>query len=364
MKIALLATNRGRGSGGTRKYLQHMAPLLREQAGVDDVYVFAPPELAGPGDHIWPAGDDLLGFRSLRRELLSLRVDVMLNPTARVFRVDGISLVTMVQNMEPLEVPFGGNSMVDSLKNILRARSIRNACRISDRVIAVSNHVRNVLVERLHVPAERVATIYTGIDKAPAEDPPEPQALLHLSGRRFLFTAGSIRPARGIEDLVIAMSSLPEDVHLLIAGSPDPGSEHYKAKMERLAERRGVSSRIIWLGHVDAATMSWCYRRAAVFVVTSRAEACPNVVLEGLAEGALSVSTTKSPMPEFFADAAIYYRERDAEDLGARIREALAAPEQTRQRLRAAARARATLYSWDATVRATVVELERARGGQ
>jgi glycosyltransferase involved in cell wall biosynthesis len=356
MKIALVTLTRGNVSGGSRKHLQRVVPLLRAHPDVERVDVFMPPPLARDGDRTWPEHDELRRFRELRRSLLELRPDVVFIPTARLLRLP-IPVVTMVRNMEPLEVPFGGNPLVEGVKNVARAGAARLASRRSDRVIAVSNHVRDFLVERWRIPTARIGIVYHGVD-VPSVDTTTPPSIAHLEGSRFLFTAGSIRPARGLEDVIVALAAVPADVQLVIAGSVDIDS--YGHRMRQLAQKHGVASRIVWAGQLDAAAMSWCFRNATVFVTTSRAEACPNTVLEGMAHGALSVSTSHDPMPEFFSDAALYYRERDANDLARKLLDALALDEPARTKLRQAALARARLYTWEATARATVAELRKA----
>jgi len=354
MRIVLLTLTRGGVSGGFRKYLDCLVPLLRKEPGVECVEVFVPPQMVRPGYRTWPPGDDLRGFRELPRAVAALEPDVIFIPTARVLRAGRTPVVTMVRNMEPLEVPFGGNTLAEGLKNVARAAAARMACRRADRVIAVSRHVRDFLVERWHIPEERIGTVYHGIDQ------PGDAAAVPLTQERFLFTAGSIRPARGLEDVIEAMAELPEELHLVVAGAVDRGAERYAARMRSLAERKRLSSRIRWAGQLDAASMSWCFRSAAAFVMTSRAEACPNIVLEAMANEAVSVSTDHPPMPEFFGDTATYYSERDPKHLAVQLRHVLDMPESARQERRDAARARVAHFTWEATARATVAELQRA----
>jgi glycosyltransferase involved in cell wall biosynthesis len=355
MNIVLIALTRGHVSGGFRKYLDRVVPLLRRDPAVETVELFTPPQIVRSGERTWPRGDDLRGFPALRRAVSALEPDVVFIPTARVLNFGRTPVMTMVQNMEPLEVPFGGNALMEGLKNVARAATARAACRRAARIIAVSEHVRNFLVERWNIPRERIGMVYHGIDPAD-DDLALPAALAPLAGGRFVFTAGSIRPARGLEDAIRALSGVPSDVRLVIAGSVDRGAEHYGAKMRALAKEQGVESRVIWAGQLDARAMSWCYRSADAFIMTSRAEACPNIVLEAMAQGAASVSTTHPPMPEFFGDNAWYYRERDAGDLVRQLNDALAAPPAEGQRRRNAARARAATFPWEATARATVAE--------
>lgn len=360
MKIAFVILTRGSLSGGARKHMLRLTPLLREHPDVGRLDVFVPPQIASNGDLTWPRRDELRGFRELRRTLRSLAPDVIFIPNARLLRVPGIPVVTMVRNMEPLEVPFGGNTVAEGLKNVIRAAAARAASRASDRVIAVSQHVREFLMQRWQIPDERIGTVYHGVDAAHADSAAAPATVASLERSRFLFTAGSIRPARGLEDVVEALANLADDVRLVIAGSVDRGAERYASHIRRLAETRGVASRIVWAGQLDSRGMAWCFRNATVFVMTSRAEACPNTVLEAMAQGALSVSTDHAPMPEFFADAALYYRERDATDLARRIAEALTLTDRERATLREKSITRASLFTWEATANATVAELQRA----
>jgi glycosyltransferase involved in cell wall biosynthesis len=359
LKIVLLTLTRGGVSGGYRKYLQRLLPLLREQPEIERVDHFAPPQLAAAGDLTWPQNDDLRGFPELRKSVAALRPDVVFIPTGRVMRVGELPVVSMIRNMEPLEVPFGGNSFVEGVKNVARARLARRSALRADRVIAVSGHVRDFIVSHWGVPESRVAVVYHGVDAADPAEPVRPPVLEAVGDAPFLFTAGSIRPARGLEDVVQALSSLPPDVKLVIAGTVDRGAEHYHRAMRELAQTRGVASRIVWAGQLDRQAMTWCFRKAAFFVMTSRAEACPNAALEAMAEGAVSISTDHPPMPEFFADAALYYRERDGDALARRLAEGFSLSDNTEWRQRARLRARA--FTWDATARATVAELLRAR---
>jgi glycosyltransferase involved in cell wall biosynthesis len=361
MKIALVTLTRGNLSGGSRKHLQRLVPLLRAHPEVESVRELMPPGLAGDGQLTWPAHDELFGFPALRRTLLALQPDVVFIPTARWLRVTGVPVVTMVRNMEPLEVPLRGNTMFEGARNLGRAIAARRACRHSDRVIAVSDHVREFLVDRWNIPSTKIGTVYHGVDTV-SEDGAVPASVASIEGSRFLFTAGSVRPARGLEDLVAALPGVSSDVRLVIAGSVDRGAESYHRDLLRLAEEKGVASRIVWAGQLDASEMAWCFRAATLFVTTSRVEACPNTVLEAMAYGAVSVSTDHKPMPEFFADSALYYRERDAADLSQRLNEALALTTEARARIRDIALARAGHYTWEATANATVAELQRAIG--
>jgi glycosyltransferase involved in cell wall biosynthesis len=279
---------------------------------------------------------------------------VVFVPTARYAAFGSIPVVTMVRNMEPLTVPFGGNPWTEGLKNLARAWEARRACRRATRVIAVSNHVRDYLVSRWGIDASRVGTVHHGVDQR------EPAASFP-GGRQVsvLFTAGSIRPARGLEDAIRALALVDPGLKLVIGGRVDAGCERYAEQLRRMAETLGVSARITWRGDLTAAEMEQAFLSSAAFVMTSRAEACPNIALEAMSTGCPSIAVDHAPMPEIFGDAAVYYRAGDARALADRIR-ALMGNAAERERLAAAATKRAGTFTWAATCDRTIRELERS----
>jgi glycosyltransferase involved in cell wall biosynthesis len=358
MHVAVVNLTRGGFSGGYRKYLQVLMPRLARHPRIGRLDVYLPPgqSIVMPGVESvasWPAGGMHRAYAHLRAELRRTRPDVVFIPNAQTIDC-GIPVVSMIRNMEPLEAPFAGNPLGERLRNALRATMARRAAKRSDRVIAVSEHVRDFLVSRWGISPDSIGVVYHGVDRG------GDGTALNVT-TPFAFTAGSIRPARGLEDVVTAFcnGALPSDHSLLIGGRVDPGMEGYAEGLRRRLARAGVADRVQWLGQLGAAEMSWCFTNARLFVMTSRAEACPNTVLEAMAHRCLSVSTDQPPMPEFFRDAALYYKRADADDLARALREALSLDAAAADGLRDRALARASQFTWEATAERTVRELER-----
>jgi glycosyltransferase involved in cell wall biosynthesis len=240
---------------------------------------------------------------------------------------------------------------------------VRRACRRATRIIAVSNHVRAFLTEHWSLAPDKVGVVYHGVGGGDAPAPRRPAPLAAL-GEPFLFTAGSIRPARGLIDMVEAMGRLRQthpNLVAVVAGAVDYGMERHARRLERRASELGVSDRIIRVGRLDAAGMRWCYEHAAAFVMTSRAEACPNITLEAMSFGCACISVDRPPMPEFFLDSAEYYATGNSGQLADAIARLLADPDRARL-LRASAVTRASQFDWDDTAQRTVEELKAALG--
>jgi len=102
-----------------------------------------------------------------------------------------------------------------------------------------------------------------------------------------------VRPAKGIEYLVRAVSRLKTDRpwRLTVVGSWERDPSH-KAELDRLAESLSVAGRITWAGYVDFGEPLEAYFRAAdLFAFPTLSEGTPHVIPEAMAH-CLPVVTT------------------------------------------------------------------------
>jgi glycosyltransferase involved in cell wall biosynthesis len=230
-------------------------------------------------------------------------------------------------------------------------------------VIAVSGYVKERVMRCFGTETEKIDVVYRGQDLD--ADIQGRQPTVPIPKKPFLFSAGSVVPYRGTEDLIRALALLR------VSGRPPPLVVHAGLRMggialsyERwllgLAERLKVADLITWIGKIDAPEMAWYFQHASAFVQTSRAEACPNIVLEAMAHAPLVVSCTQPPMPELLGDCAITYRTGDAADLAAGIALALDATDAQEAVWRERMRTRVAAFSWERTARQTLDVLERA----
>jgi glycosyltransferase involved in cell wall biosynthesis len=366
MRLALACLSRESLSGGFRKYILSLLPLLRADPRLRALDVFVPPAVIeglvaeGLGElRTWTEDDPRKGFPRLRAEIAALHPDVVFVPSAWHIEC-GRPCVVMVRNMEPIEQPLRGHTLRAGLVNLARAHMARRACRRAARVIAVSHHVERTLVEKWGLDPARVGVVYHGVDVPPQESS-RPAAVPAIPDRGFLFTAGSIRPARGLEDAIDALGLMGErGPVLVIAGKPDPDTEAHLGRLQERASRRGIASRVLWAGGLGRPEMDWCFEHCAAFVMTSRTEACPNTVLEAMSHGCLSISIDRPPMTELLGDSAVYYRGGDARDLAGRIEAVLRLGEEAIGKSRSTARARAAQFPWSLTAERTIGELEKA----
>jgi len=354
-------------SGGYRKYLQKLLPLLQKQPDIDELSVYVPPQMEG-GLNLdattllsWPNGNHRRIISWIKEQIYKAPTDVIFIPTARYINFGRIPTVVMVRNMEPLCIPFAKNPLMEAIKNTGRAYLAKKASLRADRIISVSKYVQEFLVGQWRIDINRIGVVYHGVELPNGVSPLKvPDCLKNFQDEIIIFTAGSIRPARGLEDLLLAFGLIYHNnpsLKLVIAGPTDPCMKTYKSKLEAMATTLGITSSVVWAGALSESEMSWCYQNCSAFIMTSRAEACPNIVLEAMAHGCICISTETPPMPEFFDDAAVYYPPKDKKALSEAIMDVLSWNNQKRCKISEQARNRGSQFSWDVCAEKTVEEL-------
>lgn len=363
-------------SGGYKAYLSNLVPRLARHPDVTALLVGVPKTFdisswQGESPAVqWLALKSSLAARGRevgrkeREEIERFAPDVIFIPTARYFALNGVPVVNMVQNMMPM-MAHNSKYCLERVRNWVRFRQMHVAVERSDRVIAVSHFVKSYLMDHLGVARDKIGVVSFGADHCRDQPLQKPAALLEEIHHSFVFTAGLIYPYRGLEDLIEAWARLRERADpplLVIAGKVGQGMSRYYSKLRRLVRQQGLDSQIRFVGVLSGSEMAWCYQNCSAFVMTSRVEACPNIALEAMAHGCVSIAADNPPLPEFFADAAIYYPPGQSDRLCERLHEVLNWTENKRDEMGAKALARASRFNWDSCGGETICELQKAIG--
>ncbi len=205
--------------------------------------------------------------------------------------------------------------------------------------VAVSGAVGRVL-QCSGVPEERIAIVPDGVVL-----PRVNRAA--TSGAVRLLAVGALVPHKGHEDLVRAMSLLPESFHLRVAGD---GPE--RTSLERLARSLGVEHRIRWLGWCSDLTGEWA--QATLVVHPSREEGLGQSVVEAMGAGVPVVATCAGGLAELIDDRTGWsVPPRDPSSLALAIRRAIEEPTEAFARAQNA-QERAVTYSVNRMVEGTL----------
>lgn len=168
--------------------------------------------------------------------------------------------------------------------------------RFSDRVIALSNGVKDNLISRYHVPKEKISVIYNPVDikhilTESEKEPEEP--FLFREDKQTILTAGRLVKEKDHRTLFRAFAKLDdlENKQLIILGEGE-----LEGELKQLAKELGIFEQVYFLGFKRN---PYAYmKRADVFALTSITEGFGHVLVEALALGTLVVSTRCRPGAE------------------------------------------------------------------
>ena len=261
---------------------------------------------------------------TFRRAVREFAPDVVFAPWAYP---DGWAAVRLARRAGlPVVVQVHGSDVKLLDQFPTRRRRTAEALTGADGVIAVSGDLRDRVVG-LGVPADRVAVIYDGVDPQifyPG-DRQSARAAANLPGgwpaAPVLLFVGNLVAVKGIDVLVHALASLKSPARLVVVGA---GPE--RAPLARLAGELGVADRVTFLGSLAQAALPDWYRAADLFVLPSRSEGVPNVLLEASACGTPWVASRVGGIPEMPGHASRrLVPPENPEALAAAIADALAA---------------------------------------
>jgi len=246
-----------------------------------------------------------------------------------------------------LQSPFHNAKQQSGLQRVyqyayssLNARWEKKILGRARHVVAVSEMVRRELLE-IGVPDEKIDVIVNGVDLREFAPGPADRRSLGLPETPVLgLFVGDIKsPIKNLDTVLRALVDVP-GVHLAVAGTLD-GSPY-----PALAADLGVADRVHFLGfRRDVAALM---RAADVFLLPSRRDSCPLVLLEALASGLPVIASRNVGNANLLGDTAGFVLD-DPEDAGtlAAHLTTLAGDASVRTDMSRAARTVAEQHSWN-----------------
>lgn len=165
-------------------------------------------------------------------------------------------------------------------------------------IIACSEFLRQILIRHHDVPpgkVQRIFNAYHGPDPATV-DATRQEARRELGldlQRRLVLTICRLMVWKGVDGILRALTALPEDVDLAVAGDGD-----MEATWKALATDLGLERRVRFLGNVPHERIPLWIRAADVFCLNSRYEGLSHTLLEVQALGTPVVATAVCGNPE------------------------------------------------------------------
>ncbi|HUY39254.1 MAG TPA: glycosyltransferase family 4 protein [Candidatus Binataceae bacterium] len=231
------------------------------------------------------------------------------------------------------------------------------------RVISVSNLVRDDLVRSFGISAQRVVTMYNGVDLERFKPAASPSTRAEIrmrygipAGAALIAFVGNGFARKGLGALIEAIAGLANDPYLIVVGS-----DRARAAYERRAARLGIQRRVIFAGAQPNAEQF--YQAADAFAFPSLFEPFGNVALEAMACGIPALTSASCGVAELMPpelQSAVVDNPADANEVTLRLGAMLAA----REALGPIALAAARQFTWQRHEHELLAIIESAARGQ
>lgn len=223
--------------------------------------------------------------------------------------------ITTVHDLSHVRYPQYHESHVVRRLDALLPDSLARA----DRVITVSDVVRNELLDHYQLAPEKVRTVYEGVDPQYSPRPPsETNAVLNAHGLEhngYILMVATLEPRKGIGTLLDAWARLPlalrESCPLVLVGSKGWGNAELRNRLEGFY----AQGTVMHLGYVPSAVLPMLFAGARVFCYPSVYEGFGLPVLDAMSSGVPVICRAGTSMAEFAEGACVLCESGEPEEL-------------------------------------------------
>ncbi|MBT2764475.1 glycosyltransferase family 4 protein [Paenibacillus sp. ISL-20] len=211
----------------------------------------------------------------------------------------------------PFREQKNAKSLYQFIYNGLNALLERLALQQTRQIVAVSEQVKEELVQDAHIQAHRISVVSNGVDLNEFYPRTVNRADFNLAVERtYALFAGDLKSKRKNLDTVLAALANVEDIELIVLGYVE------KSPYPQLAQELGISDRVHFLGYrQDVADMM---SLADLFIFPSRYEPFSLVILEAMASGLPVITSNRCGAVELLSNQSAVIIE-DPDDTSALI---------------------------------------------
>jgi glycosyltransferase involved in cell wall biosynthesis len=302
------------------------------------------------------AYSEILGTATLQKE----KLDVLHSTSAfnRIPMGYGGKMVATFHDMSMFNIP----EYLSAVKRT-RNKAIANMmAKKADKIIAVSQSIKDDVKKFLNIPEEKTAVIYSGLDQRFFEESDVDSAKVlgkYDITKKYIIFLGTLEPSKNIARLLEAFSKFKVnqkqknagkfEYQLVLAGKRGWLAQEYHQIIKDL----GLSKDVVFTGYVIGDELVPLFRGAEFFVMPSLYEGFGMTVLEAFATKTPAILSNVSSLPEIAGDAALFINPLDTNQLAESIAKFASDPV-----LRASyvekGLVQAKKFDWDKTARETL----------
>ncbi len=198
-------------------------------------------------------------------------------------------------------------------------RKLLHACRISDKIVAVSNQTKNDLIKYLNISPEKISVIHQGCNhhfwnKYSKELEQEVRTKYNLP-ERYLLYVGTIEERKNLMGLVKAIHTTNINLPLIVIGRKV--DQYYKKVLNYISTNK--LKNIIFLEGILNIELPVIYQNAECFIYPSFFEGFGIPLLEALVSGTPVVTSEGGCFEEAAGPGSLYVDPNSPEKIGEAI---------------------------------------------
>lgn len=225
----------------------------------------------------------------------------------------------------------------------------------SRHLIAISEFTKSRIIQRLHIPPEKISVVYNGVEQRftphAEETSSKVRETLGLPSGHYVLALGSLEPRKNISRLLQAwaqiLPDIPQKTWLVIAGGAGQTSVFRSVDYSQSPER------VIWAGHVPDEDLPGLYAGALLFVYPSMYEGFGLPALESMACGCPVICSNTGALPEVCGDAAMFINPLSSHELARALRQ-LITSRSSQEQLKLSGIQQSKKFYWQKTAQQTL----------
>ena len=232
----------------------------------------------------------------------------------------------------------------------------------ADKIIAVSEDLKNDVQKFLDVSNEKISVIYSGLDERFFEQSQEDSGKVlgkYDISKKYILFLGTLEPSKNIVRLLKAFSLFKQkqkqknsgrfDYQLVLAGKRGWLAQEYHQIIKDL----GLVKDVVFTGYIIGDELVPLFRKSEFFVMPSLYEGFGMTVLEAFATETPAIVSRTASLPELAGDAAYFVNPASTEEIVDAMM-LFSEDSSLRDRYRSLGLAQAKKFDWDRCAKETL----------
>jgi glycosyltransferase involved in cell wall biosynthesis len=302
------------------------------------------------------AYSEILGTATLQKEKLDV-LHAMSASNRIPTGYNGKTVVTF-HDMAMFNVP----QCLPAMKRVRGKAVAKLMANKADKIIAVSEALKNDVRKFLGVGDEKISVIYSGLDERFFEQPQMDDGKVlgkYDISKKYILFLGTLEPSKNIARLLKAFSLFKQkqkqknsgrfDYQLVLAGKRGWLSQEYQQIIKDL----GLVKDVVFTGYIIGDELVPLFRKAEFFVMPSLYEGFGMTVLEAFATETPAIISRTASLPELAGDAAHFVNPTNIEEMVDAMM-LFSEDASLRDRYRSLGLAQAKKFDWNKCARETI----------